>query len=200
MTQTRKTTTRRAFFASGGAMLGAGVAATAVAAAPSPAMSELEQLKAEVARSAARDAIRELHARFLAAMQAQSYGAVPALFEDGATLALGGLTACGRGAIAGALDDQYRCQSGVELHTAYRHDALRDAGTVTVADDGHHATATFPVEVEISAPLVGDSAVIAMARLQGHVADRRWEHGRFEVEYTSRAGQWMITSLNYASA
>jgi hypothetical protein len=36
-----------------------------------------------------------------------------------------------------------------------------------------------------------------MARLQGQVADRRWESGRFEATYLGRGGEWKVASLRY---
>jgi hypothetical protein len=36
-----------------------------------------------------------------------------------------------------------------------------------------------------------------MARLQGNVADRRWEAGQFEAKYVKSRGQWKIASLSY---
>ena len=54
--------------------------------------------------------------------------------------------------------------------------------------------------MELSSPLQGSSTIAEMARLQGHVADRRWETGRFEAKYVKTAGQWKVASLEYLAS
>jgi hypothetical protein len=39
--------------------------------------------------------------------------------------------------------------------------------------------------------------VAQMARLQGQLANRRWESGRLEVSYAKSNGQWKITAFKY---
>ena len=45
---------------------------------------------------------------------------------------------------------------------------------------------------EAHKPLRGTSTIAQMARLQGHVADRRWESGHFEARYTRTVEGWRI--------
>jgi hypothetical protein len=49
----------------------------------------------------------------------------------------------------------------------------------------------------VCCPLTGNSALEQMARLQGQVAQPRWEHGVLAMSYTKHNGQWLITSLQY---
>jgi hypothetical protein len=45
--------------------------------------------------------------------------------------------------------------------------------------------------------LPADSTLAQMARLQGQMAERHWEAGRFEARYVKSAGQWQITALRF---
>jgi hypothetical protein len=83
------------------------------------------------------------------------------------------------------------------LHSAYRQRTSQPSDVLTFSDDGLQATATFDVEAEICTPLQDDCTAAQMARLQGNVADHRWENGRFEARYVKTRGQWKISSLRY---
>ncbi len=163
-----KKSTRRAFFVNGGAVLGAGVAATAGAAALTPAQPK--QGGAED-----REAIRQLHLTFMSLVENQGSESAAGLFAEQGQLKL----------------------SGVTLHGAYRLSPSQQRDEVKLADDRLHATATFHVEVELCTPLLEDCTAAQMARLQGNVADRRWESGRFEGRYIKAQGQWKMASLRY---
>ena len=204
MTASRNQSSRRAFLTQGGAALSAGVAATAGAAAldPEGAKSrpgELEQLRQKLAFAEDREAIRQLHAAYTLLMEDQRFEGVAELFDDRAWLQLSGVSATGRRAIEQLFAEQYRRQLAATLHSAYReNDPRRDC--VAVSDDHRQASATFHVEVELSTPLQGDSTIEEMARLQGHVTDRRWQAGRLEATYVKTAGQWKMASLNYLAS
>jgi hypothetical protein len=108
MTDTKANGSRRSFFLSGGALLGAGVATTAAAKAlladPKPAVPELVQAFID------SESIRQLHLNFTDRMENQAYEAATELFHDQAQLDLSGLTAAGKPAIAHLLAVQYRQQ------------------------------------------------------------------------------------------
>ncbi len=174
MNDTRSRTTRRAFFVTGGALIGSSVAAAAGAVGH----DEPGRMRSAAAD---REAIRDLQRKALKLVQASRYDALASLFAPGAT------------AIEALARD-------TALHTGYRHDVAADADAVTLSEDGTRASATFPVETEIRTPLVGDETIVAMARLQGNWADRRFESGRFEARYACLAGTWMMTSLRYSGA
>lgn len=198
----RNTSSRRAFFLQGGAMLGAGMAAAArgVAApgvdASAPAR-ELQELQRELAAARDREAIRRLHLAFIAAMEQRRYDDAAALFHERGELDLSGVRAHGSHAIRRTLSEQYACQRADVIHCAWRGDARQAGDVVTVAGDGRSATATFHVEAELGRPLRGDSTVEVMARMQGHFADRRWEPGRFDAAYVKARGQWRVASLRW---
>jgi len=202
MTVSKTHSSRRAFLTRGGAALGAGVAATAAAAALSPVKSPddaLEQMRRRATLAEDREAIRQLHLRFTSLIGQQRYDAAAALFDDRAWLQLSGVSAAGRSAIERLFAEQYRDQKAATLHSAYRQNGLQP-DVVTVSGDHLKAAATFHVDVELSTPLRGDSTLVQMSRLQGHVADRRWETGRLEATYVKAAGQWKLASLDYRVA
>jgi hypothetical protein len=80
---------------------------------------------------------------------------------------------------------------------AYRQTLSQQNDEVKLSDDGLRATATFHCEVELCTPLPEDCTAAQMARLQGMVADRRCESGRFETTYAKTQGQWKMTSASY---
>jgi uncharacterized protein (TIGR02246 family) len=189
MTDSNDKSSRRAFFLHGGAVLSVGAATTAGAAAlvsggPKDAPED-------------REAIRQLHLTFMAAMEDLTYEAVAGLFTDDAQLNLPGMSAAGKPDILGQLVAQYRGQQATQLHSAYRQTAAQRKDTVTFDSSGQRAAATFHAEVEISTPLRADCTAAQMARLQGQMASRRWEPGRFEARYLKRQGEWKILSLRY---
>ena len=190
---------RRSFFLQGGAALGASVAAGAATlmSGAANAPDQLRQLRQQLDHLANREAIRQLQLAFTTLVESQAYEAAAQLFIDSADLQLSGLSATGRQAIQRHFAAQYRQQQAVAMHTAYRQSALQRKDVVTIADSGLLATALFHVDAELSKPLQGDSTAAQMARLQGQVADRRWEAGRFSAQYEKVRGQWKIASLRY---
>lgn len=205
-TQGRKQGSRRAFFRAGGAVLGAGVATAvgATAAAPGTRVSsdeELNRLRQALASLDDREAIRQLHLAFAGFVEQQRYAAAAELFDEHAHLDLSGVRAEGKVGIAKLFEEAYRNQNVPVLHNAYRQSASQQRGdTVTVSEDRMHATAMFHTEAELCTPLEADCTVAAMARLQGNVADRRWESGRFEAKYVKAGGQWKVASLTWRSS
>ena len=173
--------TRRAFFSSGGAALGVGVAATVGNTTPSHVAFE------------DREAIRKLQFAFTALLENQHYEAAADLFDEHARLHLSGAHASGKPAILNLFVTGYRQQGATVIHSAYRY----RSDTVTLSDDRLHATATFHVDVELCTPLRDDCTIAQMARLQGMMSDRRWETGEIEAQYAKISGQWKLTSLRY---
>ncbi|HEY8509348.1 MAG TPA: nuclear transport factor 2 family protein [Steroidobacteraceae bacterium] len=184
---------RRAFFVRGGALLGAGVAAAAVGRTDDaqPAQDELSRLRD-------REAIRQLHLAFAAAIEHQSYEAVAALFDERAHVDLSGVTATGHAAIRQLFEDQYRHQKATLIHARYRQNALQHKDLITFSDDGSSANATYHVDVQLSAPLQDDCTAAQMARLQGQMAACYWEAGRLDVRYAKTEGRWKMASVRYS--
>ena len=185
MSANRTNSSRRAFFLNGSAVLGAGVAAgaTALAAGKSapPDDDSLQQLREQLDAGADREAVRQLHLALTAMIEAQDYDAAAGLFDEQAHL------------------DDYRQRSAPSLHAAYRPNSLQRQDVVTLSDNRQRAAATFHVDAQICTPLQGDSTAAQMAKLQGHMAERRWEAGRLEAQYVKIRGAWRIASLRYVT-
>jgi SnoaL-like domain len=204
MSGTKTNRSRRAFFTTGGAVLGAGVATTVAAAnltsdSASPLEEQLTKLRQQLAGMEDREAIRQLQREFTTLVVNQAYESAAELFDEQAHLNLSGVSATGKLAILQLFVDQYRHQKAAANHSAYRQSDSQHKDAVTVSEDRQQAAATFHTEVELCTPLQGDCTVAQMARLQGHVADRRWETGRFEAKYVRTRGQWRMLSLSYLS-
>jgi hypothetical protein len=197
MSATKKRSSRRDFFLQGSAVLGAGVATTAAAAALTqenavPPGDELEQLRRQLASAEDREAIRQLHSAFTRLIEQRHYQAAAELVDERARFSLSGVSASGRTAIAQLFGDQ-----ATAMHSAYRHNSTQPIDAVTIREDTLQATAIFHTEVELCTPLQEDCTAAQMARLQGNVADRHWEAGRFEGTYVKTSGGWRIASLSY---
>jgi SnoaL-like domain len=202
MTGTKTNGSRRAFLTTGGAVLGAGVASTGAAAtltsdSTSPLEEQLTKLRQRVDGMEDREAIRQLHREFTTLMENQAYECAAELFDEQAQLNLSGVSASGKSAILRLFVEQYRHQKAAAIHSAYRQSNSQHRDAVTLGGNRLQAVATFHTEVELCTPLRGDCTVAQMARLQGHVADRRWESGRFEAKYVQTRGQWRMASLSY---
>ena len=208
MSGTKTRTSRRAFFVGAGAAMGAGVATTVGASAlqslqptkPTASEDQLQQLQRQLDHVIDREAIRHLHLAFTTSIEQQNYDAATELFYEHADLTLSGVSATGKTAIQRMFAQRYRAQTAPTIHTAYRQTALQQNDVVTVSEDRQRATATFHVEAEVSVPLPADCTAAQMARLQGHMADRRWETGRFHARYVKTQGQWKMASLSYEAS
>jgi hypothetical protein len=202
MSGTKTNRSRRAFFTTGGAVLGAGVATTVGAAtltsdSASPLEEQLTKLRQQLEGMEDCEAIRQLQRELTTLVENQSYESAAELFDEQAHLDLSGVSATGKPAILQLFVDQYRHQKAAAIHSAFRQSNSQHKDAMTVSEDRLQATATFHTEVELCTPLRGDCTVAQMARLQGQVADRRWESGRFEAKYVRTRGQWRIVSLSY---
>jgi len=167
-----KKSTRRAFFVSGGAVLGAGVASTVGAAA---LRSSGTTAQTHGGSAEDREAIRQLHLAHVARLE-----------REGAS---------GDG-LAGKLFGEH---CNVQLG-AYRQSTSQQKDDVRFSEDGLRASATFHCEVELCTPLQEDCTAAQMARLQGFTASRRWESGRFEASYVKTGGRWTMESLRYRAS
>jgi hypothetical protein len=190
MTGINSKTSRRRFFTQGGAALGAGVAATvgATALSANDPMQRLRELED-------REAVRQLHLAFTSLIEQQAYEAAAELFDAQARLDLNGASVNGKRAIVQKLSDR-----SAAFHRGYRQGTSQQSDTVTLSDDCTHASATFNIEVELCTPLQDDCTAATMARIQGNVADLRWESGRFEASYVKTRGEWKIASLVYGAS
>jgi hypothetical protein len=85
-------------------------------------------------------------------------------------------------------------------HRAYRSNARQGGDQMHLSDDGKHAEALWHVDVKMGTPLEGDSTAAQMARLQGMLADMRWESGLLTAQYAKQDGRWQLSSVRYRAA
>ena len=197
MTETKHKNTRRAFFLHGSAALGAGVATavgTSDAAHRPPSAIDAQQ---QLALLQDYEAIRQLQLTYSSLMEGQNYAAAAQLFDPHAELQLSGACAAGKDAIRQLLIEQYRDQTAITLHCAYRPNNLQSHDVLTVSADRVQAAATLHVDVALGTALQGDSTIAQMARQQGQLADRRWEAGIIDAQYVKTGGMWKVASLRY---
>lgn len=205
MNERNPRSSRRAFFLQGGAALGAGVATTVGAStfAEGTAASqagELEQLRAKLDLEQDREALRKLHVTFTALLEKRVWTDAAELFDEQAHVDLSGVRADGKSAIRKLFVEQYGEQTASVIHGAYRPNASQRQDMLAIDEKRLHATAIWHVDVQLSTPLQGDCTAVQMARLQGQMADCRWEAGRLEAKYVKTQGQWRIASLSYRAA
>jgi hypothetical protein len=91
-------------------------------------------------------------------------------------------------------------EAALPTHQAYRSNALQERDSLAFSESGSEATATWHVDVKIVSPLEGDSTIAQMARLQGMLADVRWEAGRLQVKYVKIHGQWQVAAQEYLAS
>jgi hypothetical protein len=151
----------------------------------------------ESARSHESLAIGQLNREFMRLLEGGRFAAVAALFADDARVNLSSVVASGRQEIDALFTVGYAAQTASMIHSSYRQCALDPLDAVVVSQDGKTASAAFYVEVELVQPLTGESALVQMARLQGQLAVRRRERGRFEGTYLRRGEAWQLHSLDY---
>ncbi len=101
-------------------------------------------------------------------------------------------------AFIGQIENQtYSPASGKPAILRVRANHLQQQDTLSVSDDALQATATWHVDAAVGSPLLGDSTVAQMARMQGQVADHHWESGRFHARYAKTHGQWRLETVDY---
>jgi hypothetical protein len=147
-----------------------------------------------------RDAIRRLHLAFVARLEHQSAHAlasIPRLGTHSRSASFNTSQLSGEGVDAPA--NLFGEQGDVQLG-AYRQTTSQQHDQVSFSEDGLRATATFHCEVELCSPLQADCTAAQMARMQGLMASRRWESGRFEASYKKARGQWQMTAVRYIRA
>lgn len=165
--------------------------------------------------AAEREAIRQLHLTLLAHVEKRDFAGAADLFAAASAWRASGL---GDAAAAQSAREQGSAQSAHErgsaqsrlermseqstsrrslAHTAYRQTSAQRLDDIALTEDGAHATARFHVEAEVCTPIQGDCTAAQMARLQGNVASRHWESGRFDAKLAKTQGNWKIVSLVY---
>lgn len=199
-------TSRRAFFLKGSAAVGATLASATAGAASLldtslPLKQQLSQLHEQLASMNDKEALRQLHQVFSAAVENCSYATVVELFADDAIIEAHGQRYQGKQqGIRKLFMEQYATQQTAVMHTAYRQDQSQQKDQLHISADRQSASAAFHTLVELSKPQLDQSVPGQMARLQGMSTSSSWESGKFVVDYRQFEGKWYIQSLKYQPA
>ncbi len=204
---------RRSFIRKTGAALSA-VLASAVAGISKPRAGQDEGLKDQVDRLSRRiagledaNAIRRLHGVYESHLDKGMYEEVVNLFAADAEVVFNG------GIFSGKNKGIHRlyCEHFRSGFTGRRIEPPRDfqsgpgfepvpAGLqdiVEVAPDRKSAKARFSYSMQVGAPIISDSPLVEMARLQGQGIIKWWEGGIHEVSYVKDGDAWKIKRLEY---
>ena len=76
---------------------------------------------------------------------------------------------------------------------------FNDESGVEISQDRKTAKAQFPFSIQVGSPIISDSVLVKMARLQGGGTMKWWEGGMYQVSYVKdyRNNNWKIKSLEY---
>jgi len=198
---------RRSFLWKAGAAVSA-VLASSVAAVSNPRVDQDAGLKDQVNQLSNQlgihedtNAIRALHQTYESYLDLGMYEEVVNLFtNDGEVFYNGGcFTGKERGVHrlycdhfhAGFTGKKIEPAPGFELNPAQLQDM------VEVAPDRKSAQARFAYSMQVGAPIISDSQLVEMARLQGQGIIKWWEGGIYEVLYVKQGDSWKIKRLEY---
>lgn len=193
--------------------VGAGMTAVLAAAVPGIAktgnkndtnlQSRLACLSRRVEVLEDENAIRELHNRLENHLHMGNYGEAVKLFTDDAEVLFnGGIFKGRKNGIRRLYEEQFSYgltgkkidqAPGFELNNGKQEDVIE------VSEDGITAKAQFKYSIQAGAPMVSDSSLVNMARLQGEGITKWWEGGTYEVSYIKDVKDlsWKIKKLEY---
>ena len=85
----------------------------------------------------------------------------------------------------------------IEPAPGFELDPAQFQDVVEVAPDRKSAKARFPYSIQVGTPIISDSQLIQMARLQGQGILRWWEGGVYEASYVKEGNEWKIGRLEF---
>jgi carotenoid cleavage dioxygenase len=193
---------RRSFIRKTGAAVAA-VFASAVAGVSKTRADETD-LKGEVERLSKQlgiledaNAIRNLHQVYESHLDRGMYEEVVKLFADEAEVFFnGGIFAGKKGVQRLYLDHFSRGLTGRKIEPPPDLQ-LQEQENIEVAQDRTSARARFPYSMQVGMPMVSDSVLVQMARLQGQGIIKWWEGGIYEVSYVKEGDAWKIKKLDF---
>ncbi|MFC1495307.1 nuclear transport factor 2 family protein [Thermodesulfobacteriota bacterium] len=193
--------------------VGAGMSAVLAAAVPGMAKTrsgndtglkrKVNGLSKQVVMLEDQSTIHSLHRTYESLLDSGSYKEAVSLFTDDAEVIFNGGVFKGRNnGIRRLYEEQFSYgltgkridqAPGFELNTTQQEDVLEVSG------DGKTAKAQFKYSIQVGAPIVSDSSLVKMARLQGEGIMKWWEGGTYEVSYIKniKNGSWKIKKLEY---
>jgi len=198
---------RRSFMWKIGAAVSA-VLATAVPGFSKPLVEQDADLKDQVDKLSNRlgihedtNAIRALHQTYESYLDQGMYEEVVNLFtDDGEVSYNGGLFIGRERGVRRLYCDHFRAGlSGKKIDPApgFELGPIRLEDIIEVAPDRKSARARFAYSMQVGTPIISDSQLVKMARLQGQGIIKWWEGGIHEVSYVKEGEGWKIKRLEY---
>jgi hypothetical protein len=198
---------RRFFLWKAGAAISA-VLASAVAGVSKPLADQdaglkdqVDQLSNQLGIHEDTNMIRALHQTYESYLDRGIYEEVVNLFaDDGEVTYNGGYFAGKERGVRRLYCDHFRaCFIGKKIEPApgFESDLARLQDIIQVAPDRKSARARFAYSLQVGAPIISDSQLVKMARLQGQGIIKWWEGGIHEASYVKEGGSWKIKRLEY---
>lgn len=207
-TQEQADTGRRSFMWK----VGAGMSAVLVAAVPAiakPVISGDKKLKTSVdslSRQVAilenEKSIREIHRIYEDMLDKGMYSEVLNMFTDDAEVIFNGGVFKGNHGVRRLFCDYFGAgMTGKRIDQApgFQVNPDQKQNIVKIAPDQKSAKASFAYSIQVGAPIISDSLLVKMARLQGEGVKKWWEGGVYELSYIKdiKEGNWKIKRLEY---
>jgi hypothetical protein len=198
---------RRSFIWRTGAAMSA-VLASAVASVPKSSLDHDAGLKGEVDRlsnqiGCLEDAnmIRRLHQTYESYLDKGMYEEVVNMFADEGEVVFNGGIFVGKdkGVRRLYLDHFSQGCTGKKIEPApgFQLDDTQQQDVVEVAPERKSARAWFSYSMQVGTPIISDSQLVQMARLQGQGILRWWEGGVYESSYVKEGDGWKIKRLEF---
>jgi hypothetical protein len=198
---------RRSFMWKIGAAMSA-VLASAIPAMSRPRVNNDVNLKAKVDHLSGQlgiledeNAIRRLHRTYETLLHNGMYEEVVNLFtEDGEAVFNCGVFGGKNRGVRRLYCDRFRAGfTGKKIEPApgFELDPAQLQDMVEVAPDRKSARARFAYSMQVGAPIISDSQLVKMARLQGQGIIKWWEGGIHEMSYVKEGDSWKIKRLEY---
>ncbi len=165
--------------------------------------SQIDSLSNQLGILEDENAIRGLHQAYENLLNSSRYEEVVNLFtDDGEVVFNGGIFKGKSRGVPRLYNERFKPGlSGKRIEPApgFQPDVEQQPDIVNVAADRRTASASFSYSIQVGIPLISDSQLVQMARLQGEGIMKWWEAGTYEISYVkdSEESGWKIKRLEY---
>jgi hypothetical protein len=165
--------------------------------------TKVNQLSNQLGTLKDENAIRELHQTYETCLNNGMYEDLVNLFVNNGEVVFNGGVFMGRNrGIRRLYCDHFRAGlSGKRIDPApgFQVNIEQQQDIIKVTTDRKSAKAQFSYSMQVGAPIISDSQLVQMARLQGQGIMKWWEGGIYEVSYVKeiKDGSWKIKRLEH---
>ena len=162
---------------------------------------EMDKLSNQIGCLEDAKAIRRLHQTYESYLDKGMYEEAVNLFADeGQVVFNGGVFAGKNKGVRRLYCDHFsqgRTGRKIEPAPGFQLDDAQRQDVVEVAPDRKSASARFPYSMQVGTPIISDSLLVQMARLQGQGILQWWEGGVYEASYVKEGDGWKINKLEF---